>query len=88
MMSVIRIHRYEYPEENECLLLWRYTLSSYHWHLVEIIFHRSDGTAWIYALTRFGTMGTTSPELSRKEQRGSTMSQSTRPKGMGQEVYN
>jgi hypothetical protein len=37
--------------------------------------------------TRFGTMGTTSTELRKKEQ-GGTMSRPTWPKDLGQEAYN
>jgi hypothetical protein len=33
-------------------------------------------------------MGTTSPGPDRKEQGGATISQSTRPKAMGQEAHN
>jgi hypothetical protein len=38
-MSVIRICHYEYPVAIEYLLLWRYTSSLSHWHLIEIISH-------------------------------------------------
>jgi hypothetical protein len=46
MKSVIRICHSEYLRAIECLLLWRYTSSSYHWCIVKIISHRSDGIAW------------------------------------------
>jgi hypothetical protein len=39
-------------------------------------------------LMRFGTVGTTSPGLDRKEQGGAIMSRPTRPKDTGQEAHN
>jgi hypothetical protein len=38
-------------------------------------------------MTRFGTMGTTSPGLNKKEQ-GAAMSRPTQPKDTGQEAHN
>jgi hypothetical protein len=37
---------------------------------------------------RFGTIGTKSPRLKRREQGGPTMSQPTRPKDLGQKAHN
>jgi hypothetical protein len=50
MMSVIRIHRCEYPRAIGCLLLWRYTSSSCRWRLIDIIFRQLDDTSWTYTL--------------------------------------
>jgi hypothetical protein len=45
MMSVIRIHYYECPVAIEFFLLWRYTLSSRHLRLIDIVPHQLGDTS-------------------------------------------
>jgi hypothetical protein len=44
MTNVICIHHYEYSEAIECLLLWRYTSSSSHLRLTDVVSHQSGDT--------------------------------------------